>query len=161
MPQGAAVAGLFRKCRWTVRIEGVLRSKGTDVRSVAPGATLRDAAILLRTHKIGALLVLSAEDALIGIISERDIVRVIADEGADALASRVDRVMSTDVIVCSPHDTVEQLMVVMTERRFRHLPVVHEGHLVGVVSIGDVVKRRLAEVSDEANALHDYITTGR
>lgn len=159
MPHCAAVAGL-RKSRCTVRIEGVLRSKGTDVRSVAPDATLHEAAKLLRAHKIGALLVLSG-DALIGIISERDIVRAIADEGADALTTQVDQVMSADVIVCSPDDTVEQLMVIMTERRFRHLPVVRDGQLVGVVSIGDVVKRRLAEVSDEANALHEYITSGR
>jgi CBS domain-containing protein len=144
-----------------MRIEGVLRAKGTDVMSVAPDATLHDATKLLRKHRIGALLVLDTDDKLIGIISERDIVGAISEQGADALATRVDRVMSSDVIVCSPEDTVEQLMGVMTERRFRHLPVVSDGHLVGVVSIGDVVKRRLAEVSDEANALHEYITLGR
>ena len=145
----------------TMRIDGVLRAKGTEVISVSPHATLHDAATLLRKHRIGALLVIGADEQVAGILSERDIVAAVADRGAAALGATVDSAMSAEVVVCSPSDTVEQLMAIMTERRFRHLPVVSEGSLLGIVSIGDVVKRRLAEVSDEAQALHEYITHGR
>ena len=144
-----------------MRIDGVLRAKGTEVISVSPQASLQDAASLLRQHRIGALLVIGADEQVAGIISERDIVAAVADGGAAALGATVDSAMSAEVVVCSPSDTVEQLMAIMTERRFRHLPVVSEGSLLGIVSIGDVVKRRLAEVSDEAQALHEYITLGR
>lgn len=144
-----------------MRIDGVLRAKGHEVISVAPQAILREAADLLHKHRIGALLVLDANQELIGIISERDIVGIIAERGSDALYARVDQAMSTEVVVCSPLDTVEQLMDVMTERRIRHLPVVEDGQLVGLVSIGDVVKRRLAEVRDEADVLHGYLTSTR
>jgi CBS domain-containing protein len=144
-----------------MRIDGVLRAKGSEVFSVAPHAILREAAELLHKHRIGALVVLDANHELIGIISERDIVGIIAERGSDALFARVDQAMSAEVVVCSPRDTVEQLMTVMTERRIRHLPVVEDGEIVGVVSIGDVVKRRLAEVVDEADALHGYLTSTR
>ena len=144
-----------------MRIDGVLRAKGAEVISVAPDATLQGAAGLLRQHRIGALLVIGSDDQVTGIISERDIVNAVAEHGPEALVQRVDEVMSTEVVTCSPKDTVEHLMAVMTERRFRHLPVISDGALVGIVSIGDVVKRRLAEVSDEAKALQDYITLGR
>ena len=144
-----------------MRIDGVLRAKGTEVISVSPQATLQDAASLLRHHRIGALLVIGANEEVAGIISERDIVSAVADGGAAALGATVNSAMSAEVVVCSPSDTVEQLMAIMTERRFRHLPVVDDGALLGIVSICDVVKRRLAEVSDEAQALHEYITLGR
>jgi CBS domain-containing protein len=144
-----------------MRIDGVLRAKGNEVISVAPHAILREAAELLHKHRIGALLVLDSNQELIGIISERDIVGIVAERGSDALYARVDQAMSSEVVVCSPLDTVEQLMSVMTERRIRHLPVVEDGQLVGIVSIGDVVKRRLAEVCDEADALHGYLTSTR
>ena len=144
-----------------MRIDGVLRAKGHEVISVAPDAVLREAAELLHKHRIGALLVLGPHDELIGIVSERDIIGTVAERGSDALYMRVDQVMSSEVVVCSSRDTVEQLMTVMTERRFRHLPVVDNGQLVGIVSIGDVVKRRLSEISDEADALHGYLTYGR
>ena len=144
-----------------MRIDGVLRTKGNEVISVAPQAILREAAELLHKHRIGALLVLDANQELVGIISERDIVGILAEQGSDALYARVDQAMSTEVVVCSPRDTVEQLMGVMTDRRIRHLPVVDDGQLVGVISIGDVVKRRLVEVCDEADALHGYLTSTR
>ena len=144
-----------------MRIDGVLRTKGNEVISVAPQAILREAAELLHKHRIGALLVLDANHELVGIISERDIVGILAEQGSDALYARVDQAMSTEVVVCSPRDTVEQLMGVMTDRRIRHLPVVDDGQLVGVISIGDVVKRRLVEVCDEADALHGYLTSTR
>jgi CBS domain-containing protein len=144
-----------------MRIDGILRAKGNEVIAVAPDATLFDAAQLLHEHRIGALVVLDRSDQLIGIVSERDVVAAIAAHRGDALHMHVDQVMSADVVVCSPRDTVEQLMTVMTERRFRHLPVVDNGKLVGIVSIGDVVKRRISEISDEADVLHDYLTHGR
>ena len=103
----------------------------------------------------------TGDGRIAGILSERDIVGAIADFGASALEKSVSDVMSADVVSCSPTDTVEQLMETMTARRIRHLPVVQDTALVGIVSIGDVVKKRLAEISDEAKALQDYITTGR
>jgi CBS domain-containing protein len=144
-----------------MRIDGILRAKGNGVIAVAPHATLFDAAQLLHHHRIGALVVMDRSDQLIGIVSERDVVAAIAAQRSDALDMHVDQVMSREVVVCSPTDTVEHLMTVMTERRFRHLPVVDNGKLVGIVSIGDVVKRRISEISDEADVLHDYLTHGR
>jgi CBS domain-containing protein len=144
-----------------MRIDGILRAKGSDVIAVAPHATLFEAAKLLQKHRIGALLVMDRTDQLVGIVSERDIVEAISERGGKALDLPVASVMSGEVVVCSPSDTVEHLMTVMTERRFRHLPVVDNGNLVGIVSIGDVVKRRISEITDEADALHDYLTHGR
>jgi CBS domain-containing protein len=144
-----------------MRIDGILRTKGHQVIAVAPHALLVDAAELLHEHRIGALVVTDRSDQLIGIVSERDIIATIATHGQDALDMQVEQVMSRDVVVCSPNDTVEQLMTVMTQRRFRHLPVVENGKLTGIVSIGDVVKRRISEISDEADALHGYLTQGR
>lgn len=144
-----------------MRVEGVLQAKGADVVSVGPETTLQEAAVVLRSRRIGALLVLNTSGAVQGILSERDIVTAVAEKGADALASAVSTVMTTDVVSCLPSDTVEALMSVMTDHRIRHLPVIADGQLLGIVSIGDVVKRRLSEVSDEAKALQDYITMGR
>ena len=101
------------------------------------------------------------DGSVVGIVSERDIVAAIAKGGAAMLDQTVSEVMSSDVITCTPSDTMEQLMSAMTEQRIRHLPVVSDGALVGIVSIGDVVKRRVAEIQDEAKALGDYITHGR
>jgi CBS domain-containing protein len=139
----------------------VLRSKGTNIVSISPTATLHEAAVLLKEHRIGAVLVLDSEGLTSGILSERDIVSSIAKQGATALAATVQSVMSTNVVTCSSNDTLEQLMTLMTEHRIRHLPVVDDSQLVGVISIGDVVKRRISEVADEAQALTDYITLGR
>lgn len=138
--------------------------KGTEVITVTPTASLQEAALTLRANRIGAVLVVddvTGNGRIAGILSERDIVGAIADFGASALEKPVSDVMSADVVTCSPSDTVEQLMETMTARRIRHLPVVQDTALVGIVSIGDVVKKRLAEISDEAKALQDYITTGR
>ena len=138
--------------------------KGTEVITVTPTASLQEAALTLRANRIGAVLVVddvTGDGRIAGILSERDIVGAIADFGASALEKPVSDVMSADVVSCSPTDTVEQLMETMTARRIRHLPVVQDTALVGIVSIGDVVKKRLAEISDESKALQDYITTGR
>ncbi len=135
--------------------------KGSDVVTVAPTATLSEAAKTLAELRIGALLVLDARRHVQGIVSERDIVACLAAHGNEALKMQVHQVMSADVVTCTSNDTLEQLMTVMTDRRIRHLPVVDSGGLTGIISIGDVVKLRLSEVSDEAKALSDYITLGR
>lgn len=144
-----------------MHVDGVLRLKGSDVVTIGPNATLLDAAQLLHRHRIGAVIVSGPAGVIDGILSERDVVRAVAEGGANALGNPVRSVMSADVVRCAPTDTIDQLMSAMTERRIRHLPVVDGGALVGIVSIGDVVKRRLAEVQDETQALQDYITQGR
>ena len=126
-----------------------------------PSATLLEAASLLHEHRIGALLVTNDDCMVAGILSERDIVHAIARLGVRALEGRVADAMSVEVVSCTSEDSLESLMETMTQRRIRHLPVLDDGALMGIVSIGDVVKRRLAEISDESKALQDYITSGR
>ena len=109
----------------------------------------------------GALVVTDEAGGVVGILSERDVVSAVADHGPSALDGPVSGVMTADVVRCAPGDTMEQLMAAMTERRIRHLPVVDGTSLVGIVSIGDVVKRRVSEIQDESQALQDYITQGR
>ncbi len=144
-----------------MRVERVLRSKEPAVVTVSKDESLEHAAQLLHGNRIGSLVVLGQKQEVIGILSERDIVRVIAIDGLSAMQRSVESTMTLDVVVCAPHDTLEHLMTVMTDRRIRHLPVIEDGTLVGIVSIGDVVKLRLAEITDEAKALSDYITLGR
>lgn len=144
-----------------MRVHGVLRTKGSEVVTSEPSATLLEAAAALQKHRIGAVLVTGADGGVAGILSERDIVHAVAHYGIDALSRSVGETMSVDVVSCSPEDSLEQLMETMTERRIRHLPVIADGALIGIVSIGDVVKRRLAEISEESRALSDYIYSGR
>jgi CBS domain-containing protein len=144
-----------------MRVIGVLKGKGSEVATVGPDQTLLAAAAELGQRRIGALVVTGPDGSVVGIVSERDIVASIASGGADSLDRPVSEVMTVDVITCSSNDTMEQLMSVMTSQRIRHLPVVDDGALVGIVSIGDVVKRRVGEIEDEAKALGDYITQGR
>lgn len=143
-----------------MNVESILRAKGANVETVRPDCTVREAAQKLTRARIGALVVSADGRRIAGILSERDIIRQIAGAGESALAKRVDAVMMGEVITCALGDTVNQLMAVMTERRVRHLPVVDEGLLVGIVSIGDVVKRRIEETEHEAEALRQYITAG-
>jgi CBS domain-containing protein len=114
---------------------------------------------ILAEHGIGALVVLGADQRVIGVLSERDIVRALAERGASALTEPLARVMTRNVSTCSPSDTVKSIMKQMTACKFRHLPVVEQEQLVGIVSIGDVVKHTLMEMRDESEALHDYIQT--
>jgi CBS domain-containing protein len=144
-----------------MRVVEVLRSKGVNVVSIAPTATLHEAAQLLFEHRIGALIVRDERDQVVGVLSERDIVATLARLASDALSTRVSEAMSSDVVKCSLEDSLEQLMQLMTEHRIRHLPVLENQKLVGVISIGDVVKHRISEVTDESRALTDYITLGR
>lgn len=139
----------------------IIHEKGSNVATISPRATLTDAASELRLRSVGALVVSSDGRAIGGIISERDIVRRLAERGQAALAESVESVMTNEVRTCGPDDTCDDLMRVMTEHRMRHLPVVVDGVLAGIVSIGDVVKHRVEELEQEARTLHDYITTGR
>ena len=138
-------------------VRQILHRKGSAVFAVAPTATLAEAAGRLRQHGVGALVVFEGP-ALAGVLSERDLVRVLAERGAAALALPVASAMSAPVATCGPDDNVRQLMARMTARRIRHLPVVDGGRVVGVVSIGDVVQSRVAEVQGEAAVLQDALT---
>jgi CBS domain-containing protein len=142
-----------------VLIEHILQRKGPDVVTVTADEPVTRAVDTLRERNIGALIVTSAEGRVVGVISERDVVRALATDGAGVLARSVRDLMSSDVTTCGPRATVNDLMKVMTERRIRHIPVVgEEQRLVGIVSIGDVVKSRIGELEDETETLHDYLS---
>ena len=140
-------------------VAAILREKGGEIIDVAPDETVADAARLLGEKRIGAVLVRRGGE-IAGILSERDIVRAAGAEGAEVFERPVSALMTRDVVRCSPSDTVERVMRVMTEGRFRHLPVVDGGRLVGVVSIGDVVRRRIEDAEREAESMREYVTAG-
>jgi CBS domain-containing protein len=143
-------------------VSEILRRKGHDVATVSPDATVASAVEVLRRWGVGALVVAEDEMHVVGIVSERDIVRALGPGPETGVLSQpVSRIMTTEVLTCCPTDRVGQLMVLMTDNRVRHLPVVVDGHLQGIVSIGDVVKSRLSELEDETRALEDYIHHGR
>ena len=142
-------------------VERILREKGSDIASVDETATVAEALGELRRWNVGALVVSRDGEPLVGIISERDIVRALADVGGDALDQHVAELMTVDVVTVDRHAPLEKLMLVMTERRIRHVPVVEDGQLVGVISIGDVVKRRVEELETEKAQISDYINAGR
>jgi CBS domain-containing protein len=143
-----------------MNVASILKSKGRSVTTAKPGMTLQDVAARLASKKIGAIVVVGSKSEVAGIISERDVVRAISERGADCLSEPVSSVMTRSVVTCSESDTLDQLMAAMTAGRFRHLPVVEDGRLVGIVSIGDVVKHHIAEVEMEASALRTYIVAG-
>jgi CBS domain-containing protein len=138
-------------------VSQILSEKGRTVVAVAATASLTEAAHTLTRNRIGAVIVLDSEGRCAGILSERDLVRQISWEGASALARSVGSCMSSPVATCEETDTVEELMERMTHGRFRHLPVVEQERVVGIVSIGDVVKTRIEETLREAQALKEYI----
>lgn len=138
-------------------LEQILKEKGGQVFSVAESATLKEAADLLDTRRVGAMVILNEAGGIIGVLSERDIIRNIARIGAAALKCTVGEVMTRQVVTARPRDTVEAAMEKMTDRRIRHLPVVDGGRMIGVVSIGDLVKWRIAEADAEVNAIRSYI----
>ena len=139
-------------------VSGILAAKGHHVQSVEPEAKLSAAIKTLGERKIGALLVMD-KGHIEGILSERDIVRVLGERGAAVLDEPVSAVMTRKVISCKPSDTVSAIMEMMTLGKFRHLPVVHDGMVVGLISIGDIVKQRVQEYEREQEALRDYIKT--
>ena len=140
-----------------MNVSAILKQKGRDVETVSPQATLMQAAGALAKRKIGAIVVVDEHRKVQGIISERDIIRVLAQSGTQVLTSPVASVMTRNVVSCGEADTLDQLMAAMTTGRFRHLPVTKDGALAGIVSIGDVVKYHLAEIEMEASAMKEYI----
>jgi CBS domain-containing protein len=142
-----------------MNVQSIIDIKGGDVVSIAPTATLQTAVRQLAEHRIGALLVYGPDNRVIGIVSERDIVRVLAERGAAVLTEPLATVMTRTVVTCTRSDTIEEIMERMTTGKFRHLPVLDQDRVIGVVSIGDVVKHRLREIEDESSALRDYIQT--
>jgi CBS domain-containing protein len=140
-------------------VKSILSSKGRDVTTIEPAAMLETGIKLLAQRRIGALVVLGPERRVIGILSERDIVRVLAEQGPSVLSAPIAEVMTRKVSTCSERDTVSDLMEQMTTGKFRHVPVMDRERLVGIISIGDVVKHRLGEMERESEALRDYIQT--
>jgi CBS domain-containing protein len=142
-----------------MRIADVLRSKGSDVATVDPTVTVAELISQLATHNVGALPVVDGGE-LVGIVSERDVVRRLDVAGPELLEARVGDIMITGVTTCAPGDSVADIAAVMTNRRFRHLPVVVEGQLAGIVSIGDLVKARIDLLESEREQLQSYIAAG-
>ena len=144
-----------------MRVSGVLAAKGATVATISPLATAAEAADTLRLHGVGALVVSPDGSAILGVISERDLVRALAERGGHILHESVTELMTSDVVTCAPEDSLEEIMRTMTSSRIRHLPVTVNGRLSGIVSIGDVVKWRLSQLEDEASQMQSYISTGR
>jgi CBS domain-containing protein len=142
-----------------MRIADVLKNKGAGVLSIAPDTLVGDLISGLVGRNVGAMVVVGP-DGLVGIVSERDVVRMLHEHGADVLRRRVADIMTSEVITCSPEDSVDGLSVLMTNHRVRHVPVLEDGRLAGIVSIGDVVKTRMEELQAEREQLTAYITQG-
>lgn len=142
-----------------MRISDVLRTKGSMVATVRPSVPVSHLLAELAEHNVGALVVIGA-DGIAGIVSERDVVRWLHQRGAPLLDQPVSEIMTADVVTCTPEDSVDALTVLMTERRIRHVPVLADGRLCGIVSIGDVVKSRINQLEQDQQQLHDYITRG-
>ncbi|MEJ7585089.1 MAG: CBS domain-containing protein [Acidimicrobiales bacterium] len=144
-----------------MQVSTLLEAKGPEVVTAAPGDLVSAVAALLASHRIGAVVVSTDGKSIDGVVSERDIVRALADRGAPALDDPVSVIMTSEVFTCEPGTTVEQLMALMTDQRIRHVPVLVEGSLAGIVSIGDVVKDRMRDLENETQVLHEYIAHGR
>ncbi len=140
-----------------MKVADVLRSKGTTVLTIHSDAPLTAAVAIMDTQNVGALVVLNREEQVVGILAERDVVHALAVHGHAFLARHVRDVMNPHLCICSPQDQLKQAVSCMIEHRMRHLPVMHEGELVGIVSMTDVVQQRFAEVEAEANVLRDII----
>jgi len=141
-------------------VSDILSQKGGLVFSVTPATPMAEVSKQLSVRRIGSVLVLNEASSVVGIVSERDLVRALAAHGPKALELEARQIMTRDVVTCDPDDSIDEVMQAMTNGRFRHLPVVHRGELLGLVSIGDVVKARLEEAQHEAEALKAYIVAG-
>ncbi|GHF81899.1 CBS domain-containing protein [Amycolatopsis bartoniae] len=142
-----------------MRIADVLRTKGDSVATVSPDTTVAGLLAGLAEHNVGAMPVVEAGE-VVGIVSERDVVRKLHERGEGLLARPVSEIMTTIVATCTPRDSVDDLSVLMTQRRIRHVPVVEDGRLAGIISIGDVVKTRMEELEANQEQLQAYIAQG-
>jgi CBS domain-containing protein len=140
-------------------VKAILDRKDSDVATVEPTADLASAVKMLAARRIGALVVIGPDGRIAGIVSERDVIRVLAERGAAVLEQPVAQVMTRKVVTCTRADTMSSIMELMTAGKFRHLPVVEGDQLVGIISIGDVVKYRVQQIEFESEALRDYIRT--
>ena len=143
-----------------MNVATILKTKGRLVTTARPNTPLTEIAEKLTAKKIGAIVIVGDNGRVVGIVSERDLVRVIGEQGPRALALKADDVMTRNVVSCRLTATLDELMELMTTGRFRHLPVIEDGSLVGLVSIGDIVKFHLADMALEVNAMRNYLTTG-
>jgi CBS domain-containing protein len=139
-------------------VEQILNDKGREVVTLKAGITLKDAAILMDERKIGAVVALDEDDRIVGVLSERDIVRQVARHGASALEMPVGSAMTRAVVTVHAETAIDEALQTMTDRRIRHLPVVHNDRLTGFVSIGDLVKWKIAETEAEAKAMKSYLS---
>ena len=140
-----------------MQVQAILNAKGAEVVTIAPSATVKELAALLKERRFGAIVVSQTGKHIDGIVSERDIVHKLTDFGPKFLNVRVEEIMTRDVLTCSPTDSVDACMEMMTSRRVRHLPVQQDGELAGLVSIGDIVKAKIEEIRVEAESLKQYI----
>lgn len=158
------MAGLLRRTEeeTAMQVSAVLKDKGSEVVTAGPDTPIAEIVATLKAKGIGAVIVAgaSAGGTPAGILSERDIVRAMPEYGTKLMTMRASDLMTRKVVTCTPEHSVDQVMKLMTEGRFRHLPVIEDGKLVGVISIGDAVKRRLGELEAEAGALKSYIASG-
>lgn len=164
LPDGAArdsvsASGGGKEERVTVRT--ILKGKGAAVVTAVPGESIHRIAQLIAEYKIGAVLILDKEGRPVGIVSERDIVNALSAFGAAALAQTAGETMTRTLLTCKPTDTADEILAVMTNSRVRHLPVMEDGEMIGIVSIGDVVKRKLDDAAAEVGLLRDYVMAGR
>ncbi len=141
-------------------VSQILKQKGDLVFTASPHETMGAAAALLHTRRVGAMVILDETDHVVGILSERDLVKAVAEQGHVCLTQPVSRWMTREVLFAAPHESCHALLERMTDRRVRHLPVVHEDRLMGIISIGDLVKTKIAETEAEAETLKAYIATG-
>ena len=140
-------------------VAAILRDKGTSVITSGPDATIAQIVSTLSRERVGVVVICEKGGALAGIVSERDVVRGLAERGATLMSGPVTDLKTTNVKTCTPGDTVSEIMATMTARRIRHLPVIESGKLCGIISIGDAVKHRLDEIESEADALRQYVTS--
>ena len=143
-----------------MNIATILKAKGGTVSTAPQSCTLQGIAERLASEKIGAIVICDDQDSVVGIVSERDLVRAIAEGGPAVLAKQTSEVMTKDVVTCTLDHSIDELMGLMTTGRFRHVPVLDNEKLVGIVSIGDVVKNHIAEVEMEVSAMRGYLATG-
>ena len=141
-------------------VSQILKDKGDMVFTASPSDSVAAVAALLQARRVGAMVVLDEAHNVAGIVSERDIVRIVAERGADGLTQPVSSCMTREVVFAEPTESVDELLTRMTDRRIRHLPVCRAGRLVGIISIGDLVKSKIAEAEAEAETLKAYITAG-